>query len=329
MNLLLTRTLRFVLFILLCAPVAAQAKPNVILLTLDGVRWQEFFDKTTFEKFWTRVAKQGTVYGTPGSDSYAAIDNRMMMSLPAYQNIMAGSKTRCISNRCARIPEETVAERLIDELSLEREQVATFSSWQQIPFAVESVPGKTMVNSSVMPFTLWPDPVHERLNHLQQSDRPRWRTARWDKYTWPHAMRYLDEVKPRFMFISLGDADEWGHRRSYDRYISALKQYDIWIDELVAKLDSMGEYGSETLLIVTTDHGRGEGRRWKGHALHPKAKTIWMYVRNPKVGPVAPRGGRVSHSDIRPTIEAHFGMTPDCAGSSIGCGKPLTETLAR
>ena len=44
-----------------------------------------------------------------------------------------------------------------------------------------------------------------------------WYFARFDKSTWARAMSAV-EKRPRFLWISLNDADEWAHRGSKDNY---------------------------------------------------------------------------------------------------------------
>lgn len=91
------------------------SSPNVILLTFDGVRWQEFLgnrpdpdlaqDDTAevFPYFWSTLAGQGVVYGDTNAGSFMLVSNPFIVSLPAYQSIMAGSVQPCRNNDCGRI----------------------------------------------------------------------------------------------------------------------------------------------------------------------------------------------------------------------------------
>src|SRR5262249_41676944 len=130
----------------------------------------------------------------------------------------------------------------------------------------------------------------------------------------------------RFMFISLNDSDEWGHKGEYGSYVESLRQYDQWLKELIMTLEQMGEYGEHTTLLVTTDHGRGELGNWKNHGpLISDSKFIWLYGRSPytrkqAVLPVE----RYTHIDIRPTIEAALRLTPVSCKS---CGRVIEEVV--
>ena len=84
----------------------------------------------------------------------------------------------------------------------------------------------------------------------------------------------------------------------------------------------MGDGGRDTLLVVTTDHGRGDGNGWHGHGLlKPSSKYIWMFAGlvsdlvsgggggDVRLDPYAFRGVR-THSDLRPTMESALGLSP-------------------
>jgi hypothetical protein len=293
------------------APPAAAGKVveprNVVLVMFDGVRWQEFYGNKpdiflrhgdaapTFPYFWSTLAKQGAVYDN------MFISNSRMLSLPAYQSIFAGKTQPCRDNDCGRIGVETFVERAKLGLSLAAEQVGVVASWDKIAFAVEHAAGTISVDAGKAGAT------------------------RLDAETWPRAMAFLKTNRPRFLFISLNDADEHGHAGDYPAYLSSLRQYDRWLEELVKTLDGMGEYGRNTTLLVTTDHGRGVLWDWKDHGGRPWARRVWLYARNPRA---AQKGIRVSerhaHADIRPTVETLLGETP-----AAGPGKPLAEALER
>ena len=138
-----------------------------------------------------------------------------------------------------------------------------------------------------------------------------------------HALRYLKTTQPRFLFISLNDADEWGHQGNYSEYIKTLAQYDDWISELSTTLETMGDYGKETTLIVTTDHGRGDGSNWTNHGTSaPESKYIWLYAGGPKLKNIPTPKTTYAHNDIRPTIQAILNMD---ASKCEDCGRIISE----
>ena len=215
------------------------------------------------------------------------------------------------------------------ELRLDRRKVATIASWDKIALAVEHEKGASFVNASIEPLDDGTfDPEVQSINEAQAKDVPPWEDARFDRYTWAHSMHYLQKHRPRFLFISLDDSDEWGHKGEWKRYVSTLRQYDEWIRELIETLKGMGEYGARTTLLVTTDHGRGDGGSWTDHGwFWPESRFVWLYAR------AASGLGRhgspfvedsYTHSDIRPTIEAGLGLAPHTCD---GCGRVIREAM--
>jgi hypothetical protein len=321
----------------------------VILVTLDGVRPKEFFghpDATLcnaapargtpectrqgylFDRTLAEHATRGFLWGAPESDTEARAANDVLLSLPAYQTIFTGAPTPCRSNDCPRVAVETLGERLLREAHLSRDDVASFASWEVMPRAIERVEGTTLCNAGFAPVV---DPTANAaelaaLNERQRTDRPPWQGARGDWWTMMQALRHLRDHRPKFLFIGLNDADEWAHREDYRQYLGTLRLYDEWIGRLLTLLDGMGDYGRRATVFVTTDHGRGDGPRWKDHGPDtPEARSIFLLV----VPPGEPmrrtvRTRTVTHLDLRPTIEAIFGLAP---AACAGCGRPIAEVV--
>jgi arylsulfatase A-like enzyme len=120
--------------------------------------------------------------------------------------------------------------------------------------------------------------------------------------------------------------------------VTTLQQYDGWIKQLAETLDALGDYGRNTTLIVTTDHGRGDGNNWSEHGSGwPESKDIWFYARNERTRHArrlaATPSREFTHLDIRPTVEALIGLSPqeNSDGAPIpeltGIFPPSPETL--
>jgi phosphopentomutase len=193
--------------------------------------------------------------------------------------------------------------------------------------AAEHHEGTTFVNAGNVPLDDGSkDSELQELNLKQSLEGPIWGGARGDKYTFQQAMRYLKKYQPRFMFLSLDDADEWGHRNNYPEYIKTLHQYDDWIESLLTTLEDLGEYGQSTTLLITTDHGRGDGSKWSDHGISaPESKNIWLYAGGPRVKSTFALTQKYTHNDIRPTIQALMNIsTTECRQ----CGRVISEILS-
>ncbi len=298
----------------------AESETNVILLTLDGVRLNEVFQgidpritgeasRLIMSSLSGPLSNEGVLLGDR-TNTFVHVSNSVSLSLPGYQNIFIGHPTRCLTNHCHSVQSETFPEKLVRTLHLDRLSLAGFASWGALANAFEHKKGATFFNAALTPVDL-NDPVHQKINQEQINDIPSWNQevefgARFDKYTFAHGLHFLKTHHPRFLYIGLLDADEYGHRNDYDSYVKMLQQYDFWIQELIETLKNSGEYGKNTLLIVTTDHGRGGlPSTWKRHGiLHPHSRQIWMYVWGKGADSFRMTGQRhYSHNDIRVMVE--------------------------
>jgi hypothetical protein len=319
----------------------APARPNVILITLDGVRAREVFHgpdpvlnrgrapdlAPAMPRLWASLPEGGFLAGDEARGDPFLTRNFPVCSLPGYQSILAGRDLGCWDNECPRTRVETVLERARRELGLERREVAVFAGWPKIARAVERVEGALTVNVGFEPFVDPADPddpLFADVGRRQLADRPPW-SHRFDRYTWALAMRYLERHRPRVLYIGLGDPDEWGHKGDYGAYLESLREFDAWLAQLKDRLAAMGEYGQSTSILVTADHGRGDGAGWRKHGvLYRGSDRTWLYARTPATcrAVIRSAGGPYDHLHVRPTIEALLGLEP-CAG----CRRPIAEVL--
>lgn len=313
------RNIFFFLWLYSCASVSAlfaatppfdASQNRLILITIDGVRWHDvlgkpdpllglFDSKPNMPYFQSELLKKGVFIGNRKKESTMDVGNFWSISLPGYFNIFSGQTHDCLNNTCGRIPHATFMERLMDELHLDKKDVATFASWQSIVWAIEHWEGKTWSN----------------VPEIVGGERP-------DEETYNLAFQYLQKERPRLLYISLNDADARAHRLDYPGYIKSLRTFDARLKELMGMLREMGEIGANTTVIVTTDHGRGRGPMWYEHLFFvPGSSEAWIFA----VGPHTPALGEARKTtphdqlEIRPTIEWLFGL------DSWGPGERMTE----
>jgi arylsulfatase A-like enzyme len=322
---------------------------NVILVTADGLRWQDLFhgvdpllarEKSvsmdpsskeaddrrsrfaTREKllpfFWTNLAKNGVVL------SEVHVTNAYRVSYPGYSEILTGraSDDTIQGNDPIQQPNETVLEFLKHKLSLSKDRVALFSSWDHFHYIAERTPGTIFINAGYQDLPSSPD--LSRLQHLALSP---WDEARHDVFTFDLALAYLKQRKPRALVISFDETDDWAHARRYDRVLDMIAAFDGFLSRLWTTLQSMPEYRNSTTLIVTSDHGRGSTLAdWSGHGSKVEgADKIWLAI----LGPDTPAAGEIpAHAeqrDIAPTIVKLLGLNPaDYKGAT---GSPILAAL--
>lgn len=263
---------------------------NVVLVAIDGVRWQEVFGPgrdTVMPFLWSVVAKEGQLFGNRGRGSRMRVANRLNFSYPGYQEMLAGFvDPRIDNNRFGPNPNVTVLEWLNRQPGL-RGRVAAFANW----VVIDAILARR--DSSV----------------VVRAGGPRGEETIADHELHRLAMRHLAERKPRVLFIGYGETDAWAHAGRFDRYLAALRDADGFLAELWLALQREEQYRGKTTLIVTTDHGRGRGRRWLNHGWRVRGSgETWLAV----IGPDTPaRGERrnvtLTTSQVAATVAAALG----------------------
>ncbi len=332
-----------------------EAAHNVVLVTMDGLRWQELFlgadkrlmnrdaggvrDADALEKqfwrespierreqlmpfFWANVAEQGIVFGNPEEESRAVVTNGLYFSYPGYSELLCGFADPAIdSNAKKNNPNVTVLEWLNLQPSF-RGKVAAFCSWDVFPFIINRQRSGVPVNAGWEPMvdvlspTDHADPeLRAARQRLEQLDRvgeqmPHvWQNVRYDYLTFRVAEEYVRLNKPRVLYLSLGETDDWAHEGRYDLYLDAARRNDDYIRQLWTLLQSMPEYQNNTTLIITTDHGRGDDRvGWKSHGRDvADCNFIWIAVLGPNIQADAEKPPQVTQSQIAATVAAAVG----------------------
>jgi len=289
----------------------AQPAENLILVTMDGVRWQDVFtgaDSTLLfdpvysrdtsaarkafwattpterrERFmpflWTTLAKQGQLYGNRKLGSRMNVSNPHWFSYPGYNEILSGyADDRIKSNDKIDNPNVTVLE-FINQQPGFTGKVAAFSSWDVIEAAVnEKRSGiyASSANEASQP-TTGPDSLLADMTRLLP--RPFGDGVRADMLTYFTARQYIKEKRPRVLFLSFDETDDLAHAGQYAEHLQMVQSIDRYLSDLWQLLQSMPQYGGKTALLITTDHGRGHTpkARWKDHGTKTAdSYQIWL-----------------------------------------------------
>ncbi|MEO5970754.1 MAG: sulfatase-like hydrolase/transferase [Bdellovibrionia bacterium] len=324
---------------------------NVIWITLDGIRWQDFFYGTdeasgengeplkrfkvgsdrkslAFKDVHRRLESSGVAFGDADGGAPMRISNPTAVSLPAYQSMFTGVTHNCFSNSCSWVPIETVQERVLRLLKLRKEQVVTLASWSKIAQAVERREGGTNVNAGALPWIESFSPSKDlELEALNQTliKKGSGGDVRLDEDTMALSTWYLKKYRPRLLTISLNDADEFAHSNKREAYRNTLRRYDQFIESILQILESWGEEGKSTLILVTTDHGRGYNGRWTDHGSStPGSDQIWMAALGPSLRKGIASSNVYQHNDLVPTVHAILGIQ---AESCAQCGRVISELV--
>jgi Type I phosphodiesterase / nucleotide pyrophosphatase len=341
--------------------VSAQARrsENVVLVTLDGVRWQDVFggmsdeilnaagqtagNRAAAQEFggasprerreklmpflWRTLAVQhGFLAGDRGEGSAMSVTNRHWFSYPGYGEILTGQAhdDEIKTNDAIRNPFSTVLEFAARKMRLQPSQVATFASWSTFSAIVEHEPGTTTVNAGLTPYESTA-PDLRALNRLQFEAPAPWDDVRHDAFTFRFALDHLTRHHPRILYVAFDETDDFAHDGKYPQVLRAIRRIDGFLSELWTTLQRDPQYRDKTTLIVTVDHGRGRTPAdWKGHGKDvPGANEIWIAIASPDT---ARRGvwrdsPPLYQNQIASTIAAALGL--DYREANPNAGAPI------
>jgi hypothetical protein len=315
------------LWLSIISPVAqAQHKTeNVILITMDGMRWQEIFtgaeqrlitDKTfvsdsarLVKKFWNEdpakrrellmpflwsvVRQQGQLYGNRTLGNKVNVTNNQWFSYPGYNEILTGfaDNERIHSNDKFDNPNKNVLEFINAQKGFQGKVVA-YTSWDVFPYIINSGRSGVMVNTGIVAAKGALTPDEKLLNDLMFEVPNPLGDTRLDGFTFRYGFEYLKKKKPRVLYLAFDETDDFAHGGKYDLYLEAAHYEDSFIQKLWTWVQSTNGYKDKTTIIITCDHGRGDQDKeaWRHHgAKVPNADQIWIAI----LGPDTPSLGEV------------------------------------
>jgi hypothetical protein len=280
---------------------------------------------------WGTMAKQGQIFGNRDAGSDAYVTNGFNFSYPGYNETLSGyPDPRISSNDNVPNPNVTVLEWLHDQPGF-KGRVAAFGAWNVIANAANGTRGGFPANSAYEPFRMSPmTPRMESINLLKAETKV-WPDESFDSFPFFTALEYLKVKKPRVLFLSLGETDEWAHDGKYELYLKSARRIDDYLRLLWETVQSMPEYRGKTTLVFSPDHGRGEAPvQWKSHGEKvPDSKYIWMAFLGPDTPALGERKNvpEVTQSRIAATVAALMGR--DYAGAVAKAGKPIADVLSK
>ena len=340
---------------------------NLVLVTVDGLRWQEVFrgiDPLLMSRedagmkdaerlrqslwaespeqrrrllmpfLWNELVPRGVIFGNRDRGSTATLRNRHRFSYPGYSEILTGRPQDDIidSNDARPNPSRTVLEILRKQWTLPKPKVALFASWKVFNGIGAGDPEAIFSNAGYQPILM--QDASERLQYLsrlQLEILTAWRGVRHDYVTCEMAIEYLRTVKPRVLYIALGETDDWAHERRYDRTLETASYFDGCLKQVWQVLQADSQYRGRTTMLVATDHGRGStAEDWHGHGAEVEgAENIWIAA----IGPDTPALGEardappVEQSDIAPTMLELAGV--DYRELTAVEGKPIDWVIGK
>ena len=301
----------------------AQQPENILIITTDGLRWQELFrgmDSSIannpgfnegdsgyiYEKYWavrpeerrkkllpflwSRIVSNGQIYGNREYGNKIDNANPYWFSYPGYSELMTGNADTAInSNSYPANPHVTVLEFLNQQPKLKGKVVA-FGAWNAFDRILNEERSGIPVICGIESTGGKSPTANEKLINALQHDayKPWLEDECLDVFTHYAALEWIKSRKPRVIYIAYGETDEWAHAGKYRSYLDAAHQVDAWIKQLWDFIQSHPQYKNKTTLIFTTDHGRGDINKeeWTSHGNKiADSHEIWLAVMGPGTSP--------------------------------------------
>lgn len=338
----------------------SQTAENIIIITTDGFRWQEVFtgmdsaiannpkfnqgdSAEIYKKYWADdlaerrkkllpflwsvIEKNGQIYGNRNYDNKVDNANPYWFSYPGYNEIFTGYPDTAInSNSFPPNPNTTLLE-FLNKLSKYKNKVAAFGAWDAFDRILNEERGKFPVYSAFDKTGGTTASVTEQtINKLMQdSYRPFGDEEVLDVFTHYGAMNYLQSKKPKVLYISYGETDEWAHSGRYKDYLDAAHMVDKWIKDIWDYVQRDPFYKNKTAIFITTDHGRGDLKKeeWTSHNNKIKdSYQIWFAA----MGPGIKAKGEVKAS--QQLYQKQFAQTMAAIlGLNFRCEHPVAEKI--
>lgn len=342
---------------------------NVILLTADGLRWQEVFRgmeafpltkelgnvgssnaletlfwrdtvearrAALFPFLWKTVAREGQLWGNRDKGSDVRVTNGRNFSYPGYNEFLTGYADPAIDSNDKILNANTNVFEWLHERPEYRGRVSAAVNWDVLPW---------ILNAPRAGFPVWSGfdvpPGTERmavpsaLTEMVERGRTVWSGVLLDTFVGYAAKHALRTQRPRAMYVSFGETDDWAHEGHYERYLKAAHEFDRFIGELWELAQSMPEYRGTTSFVITVDHGRGPAPvAWRNHGKEiVESAYMWMAVMGPDTAPLGERSGTplVRQAQVAATVAALLGedfprahprAAPPVAGVLPGAARP-------
>ena len=316
---------------------------NVVIVTLDGMRWQEVFggidtvlakdslftrDRNEMkEKFgaasaeerrqklfpflWNTVSKEGQLYGNRSYNNKMDNANPYWFSYPGYNEIFTGyPDTAMNTNDKIQNPNENVLE-FINKQKGFIGKVAAFTTWDVFPYILNAKRSGIYVNADIDTLK-FNTPAFQLINDIQfLTTKPI--GVRPDVLTYIAAREYLKAYQPKVLYVAFDETDDFAHAGMYDPYLKSAHAEDAMIADLWKTLQSMPQYKNKTTLLITCDHGRGDSKKenWQHHGSKIEdAHEIWMAAIGPDTKPTGEIkiAGQLYQKQIAGTIAKLLGF---------------------
>lgn len=318
------KSMFFLSFLLLHSwPAVCQQKAeNIIIITTDGFRWQEVFNgmdsaianqrrfnendsskifskywdndekerrKKLLPFFWSAIEKEGQIYGNRNLGNHVNVSNPYWFSYPGYSEIFCGYVDTLINSNSYKANPNTNLLAFLNKQKGYIGKVQAFGAWNAFDRILNEMVSQIPVTNAFHPIGGSHPNSNEKLINamLQDSYRIFGDEECADVFTHYAAVESWRKNKPKVLYISYGETDEFAHAGMYRSYLDAAHQFDQWLKDILTMIQNDPGYKNKTALFITVDHGRGDKIKseWRDHGRDVAGSDeIWFAVMAPGIG---------------------------------------------
>jgi hypothetical protein len=296
---------------------SAQKVENIIIVTTDGLRWQEVFGgvdssllhnakytqnpEGLYKKFgnenpkvsremllpffWSKVASEGSIFGNRNFGANANIKNQYGFSYPGYNEILTGYPDDSVDSNDKKYNKNLTVLEYLNQKPAFKGKIAAFGTWDVFPYIINDQRSQIPVNAGQMPQKAPLNETQALLNDILKMV-PSHASDRNDFVTYFMAREYLKKEQPKVLYIAFDETDEFAHEGNYGQYLHAAHNFDTFLKDLWEYVESNPKYKGKTALVLSTDHGRGDLNKdqWTSHGQKvPDCNQIWMAYMGPNL----------------------------------------------
>ena len=292
---------------------------NIVIVTLDGMRWQEVFRgadreilqnkkythdtsgafadfweedplarrENLFPFLWSVIAREGQIYGNRHYANKVDNANPYKFSYPGYSEIFTGYPDPAVNSNEKIVNPNSNVLGFINHQNGYQGRVAAFTTWDVFPYILNKEKSGIYINAD-MDSLKFNSGRFSLLNDMQAlSAQPL--DVRPDVITYLAAREYLKTYKPKVLFIGFDETDDFAHGGQYEQYLKSARAEDGMLRDLWNTIQSDPQYRNKTTLIITCDHGRGDANKnnWTEHGNEiSDAGQIWIAAIGPDTKPL-------------------------------------------
>lgn len=334
--------LTLIFFSSFATPAEAQKKnktENVILILIDGYRWQELFhgadynllsdrkfnsnDSTVrFDKYWDDnlaerrkklmpftwnfIAQHGQLYGNRDFGNFVNVKNPYWISYPGRAEVLSGFVDSAINSNSYPTNTNMNILEFLNRQKNYQSQVVTFACWGATGRCLNKENSKMLINVPWENISgdhlTQPEILANDIQHF--APKTFGEEERLDFEVYALAKSYIQARHPKVVYIDFGDTDEYAHDGKYENYLDDIHHLDEMIENLWNMMQRDKFYEGKTTFLIVPDHGRGVGNGWTDHGRDVQhSNETWFMA----VGPDTPASGEVkNHEQI---YEDQFAQT--------------------